>query len=379
EKGYVRWHTVEGSFVLERKGVYYQMFSGGNWQNPTYGVSYATAPSLGTQDEWEQAALPILRSGGEVIGPGHNSVVRGPDNRQLYCVYHRWSPDSSARVMAIDPLDWAGERMLVLGPTTTPRPAPNPPTGSDPGPRLLGPGEELRYEAGTTSFLVEVSARGSGFAVVLEDGGGPLMRLGSASRSESAVHLLRVEVDGLRGSFLLDGYLLWQGNLERPADRIALVAGRDPAEFSGLALTAGWEDLFLEEGGRLRVTGSEIFRGPALVDYELVVNARLDGDSGQWSIAPALDGELGPRLVLERRDGGWALELSGAGEQILPSFDPSRDQQFRFRKLNGMVEVSWEGMALGTFPAPSGATRIGVGGRGASFEMIRVTSLAGSV
>ncbi|HEY9422367.1 MAG TPA: glycoside hydrolase family 43 protein, partial [Thermoanaerobaculia bacterium] len=272
EKGYVRWHTVEGSFVLERKGVYYQMFSGGNWQNPTYGVSYATARSLGAPGEWEQAAdgagvLPILRSGGEVVGPGHNSVVRGPDNRQLYCVYHRWSPDTSARVLAIDPLDWAGERMLVLGPTTTPQPAPIPPTVSDLGPRHLEPGEEIRFEAGTSSFLVEVSARGSGFAVVLEDGDGPLMRLGSSSRYEATVHLLRVEVDGLRGSFTLDGALLWQGRLERPADRIALATGRDAAEFSGFALTAGWEDLFLESGGRLRATGSEITRGPAFEDY----------------------------------------------------------------------------------------------------------------
>lgn len=30
EKGGVRWHTVEGPFVLQRKGRYYQMFSGGN-------------------------------------------------------------------------------------------------------------------------------------------------------------------------------------------------------------------------------------------------------------------------------------------------------------------------------------------------------------
>jgi GH43 family beta-xylosidase len=376
EKGYVRWHTVEGSFVLERKGVYYQMFSGGNWQNPTYGVSYATARGLGGAEEWEQAALPILRSGGEVVGPGHNSVVRGPDNRQLYCVYHRWSPDTSARVMAIDPLDWAGERMLVLGPSTTPRPAPIPPAILDPGPRRLEPGEEVRYEAGTSSFLAEVSAQGSGFAIVLEDAAGPLLRLGSSSRSESTVHLLRVEVDGPRGSFTLDGALLWQGLLERPADRVALATGRDAAVFSGFALTRGWEDLYLEEGGRLRATGPEIVRGPAFVDYELVVNARLDEEAGAWIIAPALDGELGPRLRLERRNEAWRLAFSGAVEQIFPlpaDFDPFRDQQLRFRKRDGKVEVSWEGTVLGTVAAPGGATRIGLGGTGASFEMVRVT------
>jgi len=381
EKGYVRWHTVEGSFVLDRKGIYYQMFSGGNWQNPTYGVSYATSRGLGGAEEWEQAAdgiqvLPVLRSGGEVVGPGHNSVVRGPDNRQLYCVYHRWSPDTSARVMAIDPLDWAGERMLVLGPSTTPRPAPLPPAILDLGPRRLEAGEEVRYAAGTSSFLVEVSAQGSGFAVVLEDADGPLLRLGSSSRSESTVHLLRVEVDGPRGSFTLDGALLWQGFLERPADRLALATGRDAAVFSGFALTPGWEDLFLEEGGRLRAEGSEIFRGPAFVEYELIVNARLDDESGVWTIAPALDGESGPRLRLERREAAWGLAFSGAGEQIFPLpalFDPFRDQQFRFRKMDGKVEVSWEGTLLGTLQVPEGATRIGLGGTGASFEMVRMT------
>ncbi|HMQ30241.1 MAG TPA: glycoside hydrolase family 43 protein [Chloroflexaceae bacterium] len=128
EKGGVRWHTIEGSFVLKRKGRYYQLFSGGNWQNPTYGVSYAVAESLDRDEEWEQVAdgeavLPILRTvPGQVIGPGHNSVVRGPDNRELYCVYHRWAPDGSGRVMAIDPLDWAGERLFLLGPSTTRRP-----------------------------------------------------------------------------------------------------------------------------------------------------------------------------------------------------------------------------------------------------------------
>jgi GH43 family beta-xylosidase len=133
EKGGVRWHTVEGPFVLRRKNLYYQMFSGGNWQNLTYGVSYAVSERIGREEEWEQAAdgarvLPILRTIPErVIGPGHNSVVRGPDNQQLFCVYHRWDGERG-RVLAIDRLDWVGERMTVLGATTTPQPAPTPPT-----------------------------------------------------------------------------------------------------------------------------------------------------------------------------------------------------------------------------------------------------------
>lgn len=127
-KGGVKWHTIEGSFALKRKGKYYQMFSGGNWTNQTYGVAYAISDTIDRPDEWDQPcdadATPIvLRTlPGLVTGPGHNSVVRGPDNRQLFCVYHRWV--DGARVLSIDPLDWAGERLIALGPTHTPQPIP---------------------------------------------------------------------------------------------------------------------------------------------------------------------------------------------------------------------------------------------------------------
>jgi len=133
EKGGVRWHTVEGPFVLKHKGLYYQMFSAGNWQNITYGVSYAIADKI-VQTEWRQVAdgervLPILHTiPSKVIGPGHNSVVRGPDNLQLFCVYHRWSENRHVRELAIDRLDWVGDRLIALGPSTTPQPVPIHPT-----------------------------------------------------------------------------------------------------------------------------------------------------------------------------------------------------------------------------------------------------------
>jgi GH43 family beta-xylosidase len=198
EKGGVRWHTVEGPFVVRRKNLYYQMFSGGNWQNLTYGVSYAVSDRIGRADEWEQAAdgervLPILRTvPGKVVGPGHNSVVRGTDNRQLFCVYHRWDGEHG-RVLAVDRLDWVGERMTVLGATWTPQFAPTPPSFAgfsgeregdlgagwtcEGGGRwsvregearqeeaqeeeaAAGGAASARCEAGASSFLLEVSLR----------------------------------------------------------------------------------------------------------------------------------------------------------------------------------------------------------------------------
>src|SRR5688572_6554768 len=55
EKGGVRWHTVEGPTVFKYKRKYFEMFSGGNWQNSSYGVGYATADALDRPDEWEQS------------------------------------------------------------------------------------------------------------------------------------------------------------------------------------------------------------------------------------------------------------------------------------------------------------------------------------
>lgn len=122
-KGGVKWHTVEGPFVIKYNGKYYQMFSGGNWQDLSYGVSYAVSDRIKPGHEWEQHAdgervLPILRTiPGKVIGPGHNSVVLGPDNKTLYCVYHVWH--NGERVMAIDPIEFIGDELVVYGPSTT--------------------------------------------------------------------------------------------------------------------------------------------------------------------------------------------------------------------------------------------------------------------
>jgi GH43 family beta-xylosidase len=411
EKGNVRWHTVEGPFVLERKGVLYQMLSGGNWQNPTYGVSYATARDVADPAEWAQAAdgervLPILRTvrgpAGDVIGPGHNSVVRGPDNRELFCVYHRWSDGESARVMAIDRLDWAGERMLILGPTTTPQPAPSRPAAAD----LADPAVLL--PTGSPSFLVEVSVRtegGAGFS--LRGADGSPFQVPLQSLHPVAFHLLRLEVDGVRASLAVDGAPRWRGRLPRPAAAVALAAERTAAEFSGFALTLGWEELFLEDGdaaglgwevagGEARVSGGRlrllpgagivrIARGPAFAHSTLTVNARLDEETessvGGYRIFPA--GEEGSQVALERPSGRWVLAVRDReGSRVLPlpeAYDPRIDQQLRFRRDGEKIDIAWEGLALGSAAAPAGSSsHAGIAleaeGAAVSFEAVRLTA-----
>ncbi|HEX2910254.1 MAG TPA: glycoside hydrolase family 43 protein [Chloroflexia bacterium] len=303
EKGGVRWHTIEGPFVLKHKQRYYEMFSGGNWQNISYGVSYATTADLQSPDEWEQVAdgkktMPILRTiPNKVIGPGHNSVVRGPDNLQLYCVYHRWASDGSAREMAIDPQDWVGNRMLIVGPSTEPQPGPNLPA-------VAGfSASDWQFEGGHWSvqanianqrlpgvstaeafcpvrfpyFVAEVSLFspdnvgqfGLGLCGASTDTF-KFMLLPGINQAEvgwrekfewqterlplpstfnpNVSHLLRLEVDGKRVLLELDHAVSrWEGSLDTSADRLCLFTSGGTASFAGFAMTYGWEDLFIED------------------------------------------------------------------------------------------------------------------------------------
>lgn len=103
------WHTVEGAFVLWHEGLYYCLYSGGNWQNESYGVGFGVAehPLGPWRDEWNLNGPQVL-SGvpGKVIGPGHNSVVHGLDDQTEFIVYHAWDVNHSARHLCIDPLIW---------------------------------------------------------------------------------------------------------------------------------------------------------------------------------------------------------------------------------------------------------------------------------
>ncbi|MDQ3797911.1 MAG: glycoside hydrolase family 43 protein [Acidobacteriota bacterium] len=307
EKGGVRWHTVEGAFVFKRKGVYYEMFSGGNWQNITYGVSFAVTGDIEKDEEWTQFSdgekvFPILRTiPGLVIGPGHNSAVRGANNRELYCVYHRWTDDG--RVLAIDRMDFAGgARIFISGATYTPQPAPFEPKALDffdmfsaEDWRILSGywrvennqlicetagKSEVLCEAEATSFLCETWLRAAenaatgdesgAFGVCLKNGAAEVFRFllvpgekqAFAAWMENGVeqtrtfalsedfdfqafHLLRVEVDSLRLKISLDeNAVRFEKILEASAPQISLFSKDAKAAFSGFALTAGFEDLF---------------------------------------------------------------------------------------------------------------------------------------
>ncbi|MDQ4064621.1 MAG: glycoside hydrolase family 43 protein [Actinomycetota bacterium] len=118
------WYTVEGPFLRKHDGRYYCFYSGGSWQEPTYGVSYAVADApLGPFTDAGTGPEILTSIPGEVIGPGHNSIVAGPDGND-YIIYHAWDSTKSLRRMFVDRLDWTPEGPRCDGPSTTPRPVP---------------------------------------------------------------------------------------------------------------------------------------------------------------------------------------------------------------------------------------------------------------
>lgn len=119
------WHTLEGPCVRKHEGRYYCFYSGGRWESESYGVDYGEADHV--MGPYQDTGLPdaprVLRTVPDVaMGPGHNSIIRGPDGSTDYMVYHAWDREMRARRMCMDRLEWLSEGPRCRGPTVTPQP-----------------------------------------------------------------------------------------------------------------------------------------------------------------------------------------------------------------------------------------------------------------
>jgi len=114
------WHTLEGPCVRKHHGQYYCFYSGGRWDSENYGVDYGVADHVAGpySDAGNEAGPRVLRTvRGRVIGPGHNSIVVGPDGKTEYLVYHAWDRTGQNRLMCMDKLVWASDGPRCEGPT----------------------------------------------------------------------------------------------------------------------------------------------------------------------------------------------------------------------------------------------------------------------
>lgn len=123
------WHTIEGPFVWRHAGRYWCFYSGSNWQTRDYGVDWAVADRVTGPYRRQGRSARVLRGvagpGPDAVrGPGHHSIVVGPDGRSEWVLYHAWDADMKVRQLCLDPLRWTPDGPRVAGPTRTARPAP---------------------------------------------------------------------------------------------------------------------------------------------------------------------------------------------------------------------------------------------------------------
>ncbi|MGI4829900.1 MAG: glycoside hydrolase family 43 protein [Janthinobacterium lividum] len=96
-------HYVEGPFMIKRKGVYYFMWSEGDWGDSSYGVAYAK--SNRPTGPFTRAGKILQTDPTIASGPGHHSVLQVPGKDEWYIVYHRHPLETTGpneRVLAID-------------------------------------------------------------------------------------------------------------------------------------------------------------------------------------------------------------------------------------------------------------------------------------
>ena len=122
----------EGMTVFKNNGTYYMTYSGNHYADPNYGVGYAVSDRpLGMWMKYEKN--PILKQDLTigVSGPGHNSIVRSPDGKEWFIVYHSHAnpgKPSGKRILNIDRMMFNPDGTLsIIGPTRSPQPLP---TGS---------------------------------------------------------------------------------------------------------------------------------------------------------------------------------------------------------------------------------------------------------
>jgi beta-xylosidase len=116
------WHTLEGPCVRKHDGRYYCFYSGGCYENESYGVDYGVADHVmgPYSDAGNEAGPRVLKTvANRVVGPGHNSIVLGPDGRTEYMAYHAWDEKMAARRMFLDKLVWTPQGPRCEGPTVT--------------------------------------------------------------------------------------------------------------------------------------------------------------------------------------------------------------------------------------------------------------------
>jgi beta-xylosidase len=120
-------NLIEAPTMYRRGSKYYLFYSAADYSNDTYAVGYAYAASpLGPFTKWRNN--PLLRTMGEVAGPGHQCIVTD-EQGQPWMAYHAWTTGKTGypngrRTLRLDRLDFKDGVPIVI-PTTSRQNAPH--------------------------------------------------------------------------------------------------------------------------------------------------------------------------------------------------------------------------------------------------------------
>ena len=107
---------VEGTCIVRRGEHYYMFYSANAYYDDRYatGVARSSSP-LGP---FEKKGNPILKSGDHFVGPGHGTVVAGPDGHD-YFLYHAWNKgrtgEGHSRNVLMDRISWGSDGWPAIG------------------------------------------------------------------------------------------------------------------------------------------------------------------------------------------------------------------------------------------------------------------------
>ena len=120
---------VEGSFMTKRKGIYYLMWSEGDWTGADYSVAYAMSTS--PFGPFKRVGKILQQDEAIARGAGHHSVVNIPGTDDWYIAYHRRpldTDDGNHRQVAIEHLyfnaDGTIKPVVLTNEGVHPRPLP---------------------------------------------------------------------------------------------------------------------------------------------------------------------------------------------------------------------------------------------------------------
>ena len=126
------WHgaLVEAPTVLRTEAGYLMLYSANNYDTADYAMGWASAEQV-TGPYTDRSPEPWVTGRGAAAGPGGQSVVTAANGRQ-WLAYHAWDPgrvgygSGGRRAMWLDRLELVDGRPVLLGPTSTEQPAPDP-------------------------------------------------------------------------------------------------------------------------------------------------------------------------------------------------------------------------------------------------------------